>query len=72
MSVVVEPVTSPPEVGDHDRLAHWASAAEVAEAYVTGKPIMALCGKFWTPSRDPEKFPICGTCAEIKEAIGWR
>lgn len=55
--------------GDHERMAHWASAAEVTEAYVTGKKIMALCGKYWTPTRDPKRYPLCPTCAEIKAGL---
>ena len=31
----------------------------LTEAYVSGTPVIALCGKVWVPSRDPERFPIC-------------
>ncbi|MGO3033127.1 MAG: DUF3039 domain-containing protein, partial [Microbacterium gubbeenense] len=34
-----------------------------------GKPVRALCGKKWTPGRDPEKFPVCPTCKEIYEDL---
>ncbi len=72
MSAPAAPVTAPacPDVedGDHDRFAHWAASSEVTRAYVTGEPIMALCGKYWVPTRDPDRFPICPTCAEIKAA----
>ena len=30
-----------------------------------GTPVVALCGKVWVPSRDPERFPICPECQEI-------
>ncbi|MBU4466278.1 MAG: DUF3039 domain-containing protein, partial [Actinobacteria bacterium] len=33
------------------------------------KPVRALCGKKWTPGRDPEKFPVCPTCKEIYESL---
>ncbi len=33
--------------------------------YVEGKPVVALCGKKWVPSRDPRKFPVCPTCQEV-------
>jgi hypothetical protein len=38
---------------------------KIVESAVTGKAVKALCGKKWTPSRDPEKYPICPTCKEI-------
>ncbi|HSI94187.1 MAG TPA: DUF3039 domain-containing protein [Jiangellaceae bacterium] len=27
--------------------------------------MIALCGKVWVPSRDPEKYPVCPRCKEI-------
>jgi len=56
--------------GDHDRFSHYAKKDAIARAYVTGEPIVALCGKKWVPSRDPSRYPICPTCKELKEA-GW-
>jgi Protein of unknown function (DUF3039) len=56
--------------GDHDRFAHYAKKDAIARAYVTGEPIVALCGKKWVPSRDPSRYPICPTCKELK-AAGW-
>ena len=35
-----------------------------------GKPVKALCGKKWVPSRDPKRYPVCPTCRERK-AAGW-
>lgn len=57
------------EDGDHERFAHYAPKNEVMQALVEGIPVMALCGKIWVPSRDPEKFPICPTCKDIYEEI---
>jgi hypothetical protein len=55
--------------GDHERLTHVVvPASAVAEAYVSGTPVRALCGKVWVPTRDPERFPVCGTCKEILDA----
>lgn len=51
--------------GDHERHAHYIDRDQVMDGYVLGKPVIALCGKIWVPSRDPEKFPICPTCKEI-------
>ena len=36
---------------------------------LTGKPVRALCGKLWTPGRDPQKFPVCPTCKEVYESL---
>jgi hypothetical protein len=72
---VQTPVETPDRVdtddGDHDRFAHYCKKADVTRALVTGEAIVALCGKKWVPSRDPQRFPICPTCAERK-AAGWR
>ena len=51
--------------GDHDLFAHYANKNDIMESALTGKPIQALCGKIWVPSRDPEKFPKCQTCVDI-------
>ena len=52
--------------GDHEKFAHIvAPASAVAEAYVTGEAVTALCGKRWVPTRDPERYPVCPTCKEI-------
>lgn len=52
--------------GDHERFAHYVPKAEILESAVTGKPVIALCGKKWVPSRDPERYPICPECKRIK------
>ena len=51
--------------GGHDRFSHYVKKEKIVESAVTGKSVKALCGKKWTPSRDPEKYPICPTCKEI-------
>ena len=40
-----------------------------AAAAVTGRPVVALCGKVWTPGRDPSKYPVCPTCKQIYEEM---
>ena len=56
--------------GDHDRMAHIVYPKEkLTEALVTGTPVIALCGKVWTPSRDPERYPVCQGCIEAFESI---
>jgi hypothetical protein len=53
------------ESGDHERFSHYVKKDKIVESAVSGKPVTALCGKRWVPSRDPMKFPICPTCKEI-------
>jgi hypothetical protein len=50
-------------------LAHYAEAAEVTEGYIMGTPVIALCGKIFIPSRNPEKLRICPICKEIADAL---
>lgn len=66
---VTNPVT---DDGDHDRFSHYARRNDVTRATVQGTPVVAICGKVWVPSRDPLKYPICKTCAEIKAKIDAR
>jgi len=51
--------------GDHDRFAHFARRADIVKSAVTGRPIVALCGKVWVPGRNPDRYPVCSTCREI-------
>ncbi|MHB1585020.1 MAG: DUF3039 domain-containing protein [Acidimicrobiales bacterium] len=44
----------------------------VVEGMVNGTAVRALCGKVWVPGRDPRRYPICPTCKEIAEGVGWR
>ena len=70
--------------GDHERMAHivlegfrpseeeFVSAGpSVAEGIINGTPVQALCGKTWIPNRDPKKYPLCPTCKEIAQQMGW-
>ncbi len=61
---VVEPTL---DDGDHDRFAHFARKTDIVKSAVTGKPIVALCGKVWVPNRNPDRYPVCPTCREIYE-----
>ena len=55
--------------GDHDRFAHYVKKEQILESAVTGKPVIALCGKVWVPGRDPEKFPVCPDCKKIYDRM---
>lgn len=53
------------EPGDHERFSHYVRKEKIVESAVTGKAVVALCGKVWVPGRDPNKFPVCPVCKEI-------
>ena len=55
--------------GDHDRYSHYVKKDKILKSALSGKPVIALCGKIWVPGRDPEKFPLCPTCKEIYEKL---
>lgn len=57
------------EPGDRDRFAHYVRKEKIMESALSGEPVIALCGKVWTPGRDPEKFPVCPTCKEIYNSM---
>lgn len=56
--------------GDSERFAHYVRKEKLTEAMITGKPVVALCGKVWTPSRNPDRYPVCPTCRKIREEMG--
>lgn len=64
-----EKVEEQVEPGDHERFAHYVRKEKIVESAITGKPVIALCGKVWTPTRDPKKFPICPECKEIYDSL---
>ncbi len=66
---VVDERTTPLEDGDHERLSHYVPKAKLTEAMVNGTPVVALCGKVWVPSKNPEKYPVCPECKEIWESL---
>lgn len=57
------------EPGDHERFAHYVRKAKIMESALSGKPVIALCGKVWVPGRDPNKFPVCPICKEIYDGL---
>jgi len=69
---------------DRERLAHIvleglrtddgyvSTGISVVEGMVTATPVVALCGKTWVPDRDPHRYPLCPTCREIADSLGWR
>ena len=57
------------EEGDYERFSHYVQKDKIMKSALSGKPVIALCGKVWLPGRDPEKFPVCPTCKEIYEKL---
>ena len=57
------------EEGDQDRFSHYVPRAKLTEALVMGTPVVALCGKVWVPTHNPERYPVCPTCKEIWERL---
>ena len=57
------------EEGDHEKFSHYVPKDELTEAMIMGHPVVALCGKVWVPSRDPERFPVCPECKDIWESL---
>jgi hypothetical protein len=55
--------------GDHERFAHIIRKRDEMKGYVLGEPVIALCGKKWVPSRDPQRFPVCPTCREVLSSL---
>lgn len=79
------PAGDPDLDGDHDRMAHIVlegfhpkdgdfipAGPTVVEGIVNGTPVQALCGKVWVPGRDPQRYPLCPTCKEIAQSLGWK
>ena len=57
------------EAGDHERYSHYVKKDKIVESAVMGNAVVALCGKVWVPSRDPERFPVCPDCKKIFEKL---
>ena len=51
--------------GDADRFAHYVSKDRIQESKLTGRPVVALCGKVWVPKHDPSQYPVCPDCKRI-------
>ncbi|WP_129669523.1 DUF3039 domain-containing protein [Phytoactinopolyspora endophytica] len=55
--------------GDRERFSHYVPKEKLADAMINGTPVIALCGKVWVPSRDPERFPVCPECKKKWESM---
>lgn len=66
---LIDERTSMQEDGDHERFSHYVPKGKLMEAMINGTPCVALCGKVWVPTRNPDKFPVCPDCKEIWESL---
>jgi Protein of unknown function (DUF3039) len=70
--------------GDHERFTHIVLEGytpkdgefvslenSVVGGMINGTPVKALCGKIWVPGRDPQRYPLCPTCKEVAQSMGW-
>jgi hypothetical protein len=67
--LIEERVEEQVEAGDHERFAHYVDKNKIMQSALSGKPVIALCGKVWVPGRDPSKFPICPDCKKIFDKL---
>ncbi|MCL1923496.1 MAG: DUF3039 domain-containing protein [Propionibacteriaceae bacterium] len=68
-TTVLERETVREDTQDHERLSHYVTREKLTEAMVMGTPVVALCGKIWVPSRNPQEYPVCPECKEIWESL---
>lgn len=59
----------PTDEGDHERFSHYVPKEKLMDAMINGTPVVALCGKVWVPSRDPERFPVCPECKDVWDSL---
>lgn len=57
----------PPEDGDD--FAHYVGKDGLVESMVNGGYVQGLCGWLFIPMRDPNKFPVCPRCKEIRDSL---
>lgn len=57
------------DADDHERMSHYVNKEDIVRAATVGAAVYAICGKKWKPSKNPENYPICGTCKEIYQKM---
>jgi hypothetical protein len=58
-----------PPTTDPDGFAHYASQAQLAESWLTRRPVQALCGRVWIPVSHTAGLPVCPRCDEVYRAM---
>lgn len=57
------------EEDEDGRMSHYVRREDVLRSAVEGIPAIALCGKKWFPTRDPDKYPLCPKCKEMMDLL---
>ncbi|MBR2673565.1 MAG: DUF3039 domain-containing protein [Aeriscardovia sp.] len=55
--------------GGADRYSHYVSRDKMLQSRLTGRPVVALCGKVWVPKHNPKDYPLCPECRRIYEQM---
>jgi hypothetical protein len=50
-------------------LAHVVPEDGLVDALVHGTPVTGLCGTVFVPTRDPDRFPLCPRCRQIRRVL---
>ena len=50
-------------------LAHVVTEAGLIDAFVHGTPVTGLCGAVFVPTRNPDRFPLCARCRQIRRVL---
>lgn len=70
MSVTIEPKISDPETSEGEpEYSHIVNKRDWERGYFHGAWITAICGHRFIPSRDPDRYPTCPKCLEIKRQV---
>lgn len=68
-AVLEKPEEKLTDNGDADRFAHYVSKDRIEKSRLTGRPVVALCGKVWVPKHDPAQYPVCPDCKRIYDEM---
>jgi hypothetical protein len=63
------PETMLDEPGGSERLSHYVDGDQMLEALINGTKCYALCGKYWLPTCDGHRFPLCQVCKAAFNAL---
>lgn len=55
--------------GYADRFAHYVRADRLERARLTGRAVVALCGKVWVPRHDASDYPVCKACKKLYDEM---
>lgn len=55
--------------GDHDKFQHYFWKSAIEANLLTGKPMVALCGKIVSRQVDPKGRTVCQKCEDELEKV---